>query len=607
MGNTMPRRLKRSLAVIVCGLFLAALSYSGIATLSVMADPPRQRASSYLVVIPYDDIDGLQRLRPLNLHLLDLQADRLAAIVSPEELASLRSLGFNVRVLDAPATPELYYLVTPSPSGETAALHLDGQVFPYVEGAFLLKIDPVQAESHAIQGFSIQKLLGPIALPAMPSPAEVDATSIAIQEHDPLIQNLVDSVSHTHIYTTILELQDDDALPGWDAERSRYSFAPELTIERDYVRDRMATLGLDVRYHNFNTGGRSLDNIEGTLAGWGPGSDLIYVVCAHYDSVSEDAYNAAPGADDNASGVAGVLEAARVMSQYRYRHTLRFVTFAAEEQGLIGSYYYVADARSAGTDIGGAINLDMIAWDSNFDDAMEVHAGIRADSQALGAAFLDANTAYGISLLPEFITDGASTRSDHARFWNQGYPAILAVEDHQDFNPYYHRTSDTLDRLNLPYATKFVETTVATLAELAEIIPPGLSVEHTGPGAVMTNTLTSLMVGYANPGPNLATGVVITDTLSPGLTYLEDDSGFPVSQAEGGTIVWQVGDVNPHTRSSFVVTASVEATLTAGTYVTSSVEITGVTSWDELADNQATWTGYVPYLFHLPTVIKDSG
>ena len=103
-------------------------------------------------------------------------------------------------------------------------------------------------------------------------------------------------------------------------------------------------------------------------------------------------YDVAPGADDNASGTAAVLEAARVLSQYRFKHTLRFVTFAAEEQGLIGSYYYVAEARSAGTPIGGAINLDMIAWDSDDDDAMDIHAGTRSDSQALGAAFLNANT-----------------------------------------------------------------------------------------------------------------------------------------------------------------------------------------------------------------------
>jgi uncharacterized repeat protein (TIGR01451 family) len=570
-----------------------------------MADPPRQQTSSYLAVITYDDVDELQRLRSLNLHLIDSQTDRLAAIVSAQELATLRSLGFDVRVLDAPATPELYYLITPPPTGETALLYRYGQVFAYGEGDFLLKADPAQAESLSIQGFSIQKLLGPIVLPDTPSPAEADATSIVIQEYDPLIQNLVGSVSQTNIYTTILELQDDDSLPGWDARRSRYTYAPELSIERDYVHDRMAMLGLDVRYHNFSFSGRSLDNIEGTLAGWGPGSDLVYVVCAHYDSVSENPYNAAPGADDNASGVAAVLEAARVMSQYRYRHTVRFVTFAAEEQGLIGSYYYVADAYSEGTDIGGAVNLDMIAWDSNSDDVMEIHAGTRVDSQALGTTFLNANTTYGISLVPELITHGATTRSDHARFWNQGYPAILAMEDIQDYNPYYHRTSDTLDKLDLPYATKFVETTVAALAELAEIIPPGVRVEHSGPDRVMTDTLTALMITYANPSPSPATGVVISDTFGPGLTYVGDTSGLPVTQPESGTIVWQVGDVTPYTQNSFVVTASVEATLAPGTQLTSSVEITGVTSWDDPTDNQATWMGSVAYVSYLPLVFKN--
>jgi uncharacterized repeat protein (TIGR01451 family) len=597
--------LKRVLTVLVCALLLSALSYSGIAALGAMADSPPGPPSSYLVVIAYDDWDDLGRLASLNLHWLDWQADRLAALVSAQELATLHSLGFEVRVLDAPAAPELYYLVTPPPTGDNTPLYRHEQVYPYVEDVYIVKADPAEAESLAVEGFFIQKLLGPIVLPATPPPVQVTTSTITIQEYDPLIQNLVDSVSQTEIYTTILYLQDDDAVPGWDAERSRYTYAPELTIERDYIRDRMQVLGLDVRYHNFSLGSTSLDNIEGTLDGWGPGGDTVYIACAHYDSISNDSYNAAPGADDNASGVAAVLEAARVLGQYRYRHTLRFVTFSAEEQGLYGSYYYVAEARSAGTDIGGAVNLDMIAWDSDGDDVMEIHAGTRGDSQALGMAFLNANTIYSVSLVPETITFGATRASDHARFWNQGYPAILVIEDFQDFNPDYHQTSDTLDKLDLPYATKFVQATVATLAELAEIIPPGVNVEHTGPATAMTGTLTALTVEYANPGPNQTTGVVITDTLSPGLTYVEDNSGFAATQPDSDTVVWQVGDLAPYARGSFVVTATAEAALPVGTHLTSTVEITGLTSYDDPADNQATWTGFVPYVLHLPVVFKN--
>jgi len=595
--------LKRVLVVLACVLLLSALSYSGIAELSAMADSPTDPIPSYLVVIAYDDGDDLGRLASLNLYWLDWQADRLAALVSAQELAALRSLGFEVRVLDAPATLELYYLVTSPPSGETDALYRHGQVYPYVADAYILKADPAEAELLAVEGFFIQKFLGPIVLPVTSSIAQVTST-ITILEHNPLIQTMVDSVSETEIYDTILNLQDDETIPGWDAERTRYTYAPELTIERDYIRDRMQAQGLDVRYHNFTLGGTSLDNIEGTLEGWGPGSDIIYIACAHYDSISNDAYNTAPGADDNASGVAAVLEAARVLSRYRYRHTLRFVTFPAEEQGLYGSYYYVAEARSTGTDIDGAINLDMIAWDSDENDVMEIHAGYATESQALGTAFLNANTTYGVSLAPEYITSGSTYSSDHARFWGQGYPAILVIEDFQDFNDHYHKTSDTLDKLDLPYATKFVQSTVATLAELAEIIPPGVNVGHVGPVTVMTGTLTTLVIQYANPSPNQVTAVVITDTLSPGLTYVDDNSGVPASHPDGDSSVWQVGDLAPYARGSFVLTAAVQADLPLGAYLTSSVEITGLTSYDDPADNQATWTGFVPYVLYLPVVVK---
>jgi uncharacterized repeat protein (TIGR01451 family) len=600
------KRLNRVLARMACVLLLAALGYLALMPLSTSANSPGYSKPTYLVVITYEGWDDLQRLAPLELALLDGQVNVLAALVTAQELASVRSLGFDVRILDFPATPGQYYLVTLPPSGEVVPLSRYGQAFPYVTGTFILKTDPAEAELLPSQGFFIQKLLGPIVPPSAPPSAAADARPVLIQEHNPLIHSLVNSVSQTQIYTTILNLQDDDSIPGWDAERSRYSYSPELVIERDYIRGRMEVLGLDVRYHSFSLGTETLDNIEGTLSGWEAGSGTVYIACAHYDSISEDWDNAAPGADDNASGTAAVLEAARILSQYRFKHTLRFVTFAAEEQGLIGSYYYAAEARSAGTNIGGVINHDMIAWDSDGDGVMEIHAGTRSDSQALSSAFLDAMDAYSISLTPRYVTWGATTRSDHARFWNQAYPAMLAIEDLRDYNPYYHTTGDTLDKLDLLFARKFVQTTVATLAELAEIIPPGVRVEQSGPGGVVTGTLAKLTITYSDPGPDAASGVVMTETLSPGLTYVEDSSGFSMTQPASGTIVWQVGDLMPHTRSSFVVSVWVASDLPAGAVVSSTLDIRGVTTWDDSGDNRATWIGAVTYpRLYLPLVLKN--
>jgi uncharacterized repeat protein (TIGR01451 family) len=301
------------------------------------------------------------------------------------------------------------------------------------------------------------------------------------------------------------------------------------------------------------------------------------------------------------------LEAARVLSGYRFEHTLRFVTFAVEEQGLIGSYYYVSEAGSAGIDIGGAINLDMIGWDLDDNRVMEVHAGLRSDSQALGGAFLDANSIYNISLVPEFITSGATTSSDHARFWNGGYPAILVIEDFSDFNPNYHKTIDTLDQLDIPYATKFVQATVATMAELAEIIPPGLRVDHLGPAWGRPGETTTLTIQYGNAGSTPATGVVMTGTLAPAFAYLDDSSGLVVTQPVSDTLVWQIGALAPYTQGTFAITVSLAADAPPGAPLTSTVEITGSVSEDNPQDNQSVWTGLVPHVQHLPIVFKDGG
>jgi uncharacterized repeat protein (TIGR01451 family) len=581
---------------------LVTTGYLGLPLPAAVDDAPPYPEPTYLVVIRYHDWVDVQRLVGLGLDLVDWQADRLAALVTSRQLATLRTMSFEVQVLDGPQALEAaYYLAVRPPGGERPPPHGYGQVFPYVEGAFLVSAEPAEAERLALKGYSIQKLVGPIVLPDTAPRTSVDAIPIRVQSHNPLIQDLVNSVSQTQIYTTILNLQDDDSLAGWDAERSRYTYSSELAFERDYIRDRMQALELDVGYQSFYLG----ENIEGVLEGWGPADEAIYIVGAHYDSVSEDRYNVAPGADDNASGVAAVLETARLLSQYRFRHTLHFVTFAAEEQGLIGSGVYAWQARLAGTPIGGVINLDMIAWDANDDDVMEIHTGLRSDSQALGAAFLDANSTYTIGLVPETIISGASRRSDHASFWDQGYPAIQAIEDSRDFNPYYHQTSDTLDRLDPAYAAKFVQATVATLAELADLIPPGVSVEHTGPEWIRPGRVTTLTLQYANPGSDPAAGVVISDALSPELIYLGDSGSFVVTQPASHILAWQVGELGPHARGSFVMTVAVETDAPAGAQLTSTVSITGVTAWDDPANNQSVWTGLVPYVHYLPVVYRD--
>ena len=120
---------------------------------------------------------------------------------------------------------------------------------------------------------------------------------------------------------------------------------------RDYIFDNFTSLGLAATLDPFVYGTSTYHNVVGVRSGTVRPED-IYIVGAHYDSVQ-----GSPGADDNASGVAGVLEAARVLSGYNFASTLVFIAFDREEQGLIGSYDYARRASAAGQNIRGMISL----------------------------------------------------------------------------------------------------------------------------------------------------------------------------------------------------------------------------------------------------------
>jgi photosystem II stability/assembly factor-like uncharacterized protein len=209
-----------------------------------------------------------------------------------------------------------------------------------------------------------------------------------------------------------------------------------------------------------------MKNVVATLPGQ-EGVSGEYLITAHYDDVSEDPMNYAPGADDNASGTAAVLTAASILKDYDFKYTVKFVTFPAEEQGLWGSYYYAQDAYNAGDNILGVLNFDMIAYDGNGDNFIDVHTGTGASSIALGDVLIGTLSDYGITLVPEKHTTGATDRSDHASFWDFGYPAILGIEDFDDFHPAYHTTGDVVAVFDTSYFVDFTKASVAALATLA--------------------------------------------------------------------------------------------------------------------------------------------
>ena len=247
---------------------------------------------------------------------------------------------------------------------------------------------------------------------------------------------------------------------------TRYTLNSSFPNITNFLVTQFQTLGYSVTQDSFRISGRTRHNVIAELQGDARPND-IYIVCGHYDSISQSPSSYAPGADDNASGSAAVLELARVLRQYRFDATIRFICFAGEEQGLVGSSAYVSDLASSGqiSSIKGVINMDMIAYRNTaaWDVLLEGSSGT---SQPLLSLLS--------SLVPDYtsLTSYISTNpfgSDHMPFINQGINAVLTIEYEDWANPYYHSTSDTVNRLSLPFAADIVRLNAAATATQAGI------------------------------------------------------------------------------------------------------------------------------------------
>ncbi len=205
------------------------------------------------------------------------------------------------------------------------------------------------------------------------------------------------------------------------------------------------------------------------------------IICGHFDDTSELPLNQAPGSDDNGSGATGVIEAARVLAQKDFKKTVKFCLWTGEEQGLFGSAQYAADVAARGDSIMGVFNYDMIAFDGNNDNSIELHCGTMPSSLTLGNLFQGVVNDYGISLSPEILTWNSTDRSDHASFWDYNYPAMLGIEDFgNDFNPYYHTTNDNMTHIDTLLFTNYVKAATASVATLAIIDTTSESVPENG-------------------------------------------------------------------------------------------------------------------------------
>ncbi len=233
--------------------------------------------------------------------------------------------------------------------------------------------------------------------------------------------------------------------------------------------------------HPFEAYGRTFRNAIATLTGTGA-SVAPLIIAAHYDTVL-----GSPGADDNASGLAVLLETARSLTGRLLACEVQFIGFCLEEENLLGSRAYAAHLRTMNQPIQGMIALECVGYASAEPGSQRTPPGVPIPVPTTGdflgvigneaaAQLVTALVQAASGLVPalktvpllvpgrgEQLSD--SRRSDHAAFWDQGYPAVMLTDTADFRNPHYHRSTDTIETLDFAFMEQVAEAlTVATIA-----------------------------------------------------------------------------------------------------------------------------------------------
>ena len=215
-----------------------------------------------------------------------------------------------------------------------------------------------------------------------------------------------------------------------------------------------------------------------------PGQDARrppLLVGAHYDSVP-----GSPGADDNATGVAVLLELARAFAAQPGQSPLRLVAFDLEESGFVGSRHYAQDLHQQGEPLGLMLSLEMLGYCCHQPHSQTYPAGLERLYPSQGNYIAQIGPWQSIPTMVRlwwgFRAAGARSqwlpvvqqgravpdtrRSDHVPFWDLGYPAILITDTANLRNPHYHQPTDTLDTLDLDFLTRVCQGLIYGLRRL---------------------------------------------------------------------------------------------------------------------------------------------
>jgi hypothetical protein len=283
---------------------------------------------------------------------------------------------------------------------------------------------------------------------------DVGARSALRTARDPTVRALVAALAREHLETALSHL---------GSFRTRLSTSPEYRAASRWAQQQLIASGYAVRFQQIAVNGKPSRNVIADKRGLAAAPRGLVLVTAHLDSINlaGGPTAAAPGADDNGSGAAGLLEMARVLAPHPAQHDLRFILFGGEEQGLFGSRRHVA-ALAAGerARIRAVVNMDMIG-SLNSDRRSVLLEGAPVAQTVMDGLAAAAATYTGL-VIERSLNPFAS---DHVPFIEAGVPAVLTIEGADNANTRIHGSRDTLADIDYEFALEILRMNVAFVAD----------------------------------------------------------------------------------------------------------------------------------------------
>jgi hypothetical protein len=347
-----------------------------------------------------------------------------------------------------------------------------------------------------------------------------DPVSDVVPTVDPVIDQLVQAVSQQQLMAYVRTLENFGTRNAFsDTTSETFGIgAARRWIFNEFTRVGNGRLQVALQEFPLTFAGYSAEqaNVVATLPGKAANSNVI-VIMAHYDNRPEgltDGVSRSPGANDNASGVALLLESARILSSREWNQTMIFVAIAAEEQGTFGSRYFAQNAFLDGKNILAAINYDGVGGRAGIPQTVRVFSPSFLDSPSGSLArYYEYVGGLYLPTFPVLIYDALDREGrfgDHREFVDLGMPAIRIIESEED-PALLNSTLDTWDRIDYNYLQKIVQLNVAVVANIAGgPVPP----------------LPPIVANMAEPGSYLLTWAVEPGAAGYAISFRPLDSPF---------------------------------------------------------------------------------